>query len=124
MTTTISDTFSRQLQSMRGELLSRVRAQRGGAVGRADAAAEARASESDDRAKADEERDLLIGLEERESAELVAIDDALARIADGTYGLCIQCGASIPTARLHAWPTARRCVTCQSQAEQHPQQEI
>ena len=43
-------------------------------------------------------------LEERESAELVAIDGALQRVADGSYGLCVDCGTSIATARLHANP--------------------
>lgn len=119
MNTPISDTFARQLKEQRGALLARVRRQRGGAIGRAEAAAEAREQESDDRAKAAEERDLLIGLEERDSAELVALDAALLRIADGSYGLCLQCGASIPAARLHAQPTAEHCVNCQTQAE-HP----
>ncbi len=68
--------------------------------------------------KAETERDLAFGLEERESAELVAIDEALKRIADGSYGLCIDCGVAIATARLHANPTALRCVACQEKAEQ------
>jgi DnaK suppressor protein len=119
MNTTISDTFARQLREQRGALLARMRQQRGGAVGRAESAAESREQASDDWAKASEERDLLIGLEERESAELVAIDDALQRIADGSYGLCVQCGASIPTARLHAQPTAERCTACQDLQEKH-----
>ncbi len=119
MNTPISDTFARQLREQRGALLARVRQQRGGAVGRADSAAQAREQASDDWAKASEERDLLIGLEERESAELVAIEAALQRIADGSYGLCLQCGTSIPTARLHAQPTAERCVGCQDAQERH-----
>lgn len=119
MNTSISDTFARQLQEQRGALLARVRRQRGGAVGRADAAAQAHEQDSDDWAKASEERDLRIELEERESAELVAIDAALQRIADGSYGLCLQCGASIPTARMHAQPTAERCVGCQDAEERH-----
>lgn len=119
MKTPISDTFFRQLRDQRGALLARVRARRGGAIGRADAAAQTREQDSDDGAKASEERDLLVGLEERESAELVAIDAALQRIADGSYGLCLQCGASIPAARLHAQPTAAHCVHCQDAAERH-----
>ena len=70
-----------------------------------------------DWAQADAERDLAFALEERESAELVAIDAALKRIADGSYGLCVDCGASIATARLHANPTAMRCVGCQEKLE-------
>lgn len=118
MTTPLSDTFAQQLRGMRADVLAQLRAQRGGPIGRAEAAAEAREHESDDWAQADAERDLAIALEERESAELVAIDAALQRIADGSYGLCADCGEAIANARLHATPTALRCVSCQSQTEQ------
>ncbi|AOW11603.1 conjugal transfer protein TraR [Hydrogenophaga crassostreae] len=118
MNTPISDTFGQQLHDMRRELLAQVRAQRGGNLGRAEAAAEAREQQSDDWAQADAARDLSVALEEREAAELVAIDEALKRVADGSFGLCIDCGVSIPTARLHANPTSLRCVACQEKAEQ------
>ena len=113
----ISETFASQLQAMRSATLAQLRAQRGGDLSRAEAAAEQRATESDDWAQADAERDLAIALGERESAELVAIDAALQRIADGSYGLCVDCGVAIATARLHANPTALRCVDCQSRLE-------
>ncbi len=117
MSTSISDTFGAQLTQMRRDLLDRLRAQRGGTRGRAEAAADARDMASDDWAKADEEFDLSVALEEREAAELQAIDAALQRVADGSYGLCLQCGVPIPTARLHAQPTAGRCVDCQARSE-------
>jgi DnaK suppressor protein len=53
--------------------------------------------------------DALIGQAERQLAE---IDAALARLADGTYGVCERCGREIPVARLEARPTARTCVAC------------
>jgi DnaK suppressor protein len=117
MNTPISDTFSRQLQDMRTALLDQLRTQRGGEVSRADAASEARDQQSDDWSKADADRDLAAALEERESAELVAIDEALKRVADGSFGLCVDCGVNIPNARLHASPTALRCVACQEKLE-------
>ena len=117
MNTPISNTFTQQLQAMRSGLLAQLRAQRGGKIGRAEAAADARDQQSDDWAQADAERDLAVALEERESAELVAIDEALKRVADGSFGLCMDCGVSIPTARLHANPTALRCVACQAKKE-------
>jgi DnaK suppressor protein len=40
------------------------------------------------------------------------IDDAIARMAAGTYGLCESCRSPIPFARLEAIPRARCCVTC------------
>jgi phage/conjugal plasmid C-4 type zinc finger TraR family protein len=49
----------------------------------------------------------------RDAAELRDIVAAEARIAAGTYGTCIDCGAPIPFARLAAYPTAKRCLRCQ-----------
>jgi DnaK suppressor protein len=117
MSQAISDTFAQQLLQMRADVLAQLRGQRGGAISRAQAAVEAREQQSDDWAKADAERDLSIALEERESAELVAIDEALKRVADGSFGLCLDCGVEIGTARLHANPTAMRCVACQEKRE-------
>jgi DnaK suppressor protein len=39
---------------------------------------------------------------------------AQERIADGTYGVCEQCGAAIPQERLVALPTARTCIRCRA----------
>lgn len=43
---------------------------------------------------------------------LVAIDAALGRLDDGTYGVCVVCGQPIPPARLEVRPTAATCVGC------------
>lgn len=40
------------------------------------------------------------------------IDAALDRIAAGTYGTCVHCGAAIPTERLEFRPHADSCVAC------------
>jgi DnaK suppressor protein len=45
---------------------------------------------------------------------LQEIDVALARIADGSYGACIDCGGEIGRARLKADPTLKRCLPCQT----------
>jgi DnaK suppressor protein len=44
------------------------------------------------------------------------IDAALHRIAEGTYGRCVQCGVAIPAERLEFRPFAAGCVACQSSA--------
>ena len=49
----------------------------------------------------------------RDAAELRDIVAAEARIAAGTDGTCIDCGAPIPFSRLAAYPTAKRCLRCQ-----------
>ena len=50
-------------------------------------------------------------------AELTEVDAALARMRDGTYGECADCGIDIAPARLAVYPTAQRCVGCQGAYE-------
>lgn len=52
-----------------------------------------------------------------ELAELREILRAKRRIAEGSYGKCIDCGGAISSARLEAYPTAERCIACQSAYE-------
>ena len=53
----------------------------------------------------------------RDAAEVQDIRAAQARIAAGTYGLCIDCGRPIGKARLEAYPTAKRCIEDQQRYE-------
>lgn len=53
----------------------------------------------------------------RDAEELGNIEGALARIKDGTYGDCDECGNEIDYRRLEVQPTATRCIACQSQWE-------
>lgn len=50
----------------------------------------------------------------RDLQELREIDAALARMAKGSYGTCIDCGEEISLERLHSEPEAVRCFKCQS----------
>ncbi|MCU1544776.1 MAG: DNA-binding protein [Microbacteriaceae bacterium] len=43
---------------------------------------------------------------------LVQIDSALARLDDGSYGVCSTCARPIPIARLEVRPYSTQCVTC------------
>ena len=54
----------------------------------------------------------LTGLAEAAASELRQVDDALARMDAGTYGICANCGRPIPAARLEARPFAEYCVAC------------
>ena len=47
-----------------------------------------------------------------ETDTLRQIEDALQRIANGTYGICISCGEPVPKARLEVVPHARLCMKC------------
>ena len=46
------------------------------------------------------------------AAERAEVDAALARVAAGTYGVCVVCGTAIPEGRLEARPFATMCVVC------------
>jgi DnaK suppressor protein len=50
---------------------------------------------------------------ERDLAELREIGLVLGAIADGSYGICTECGSPIDPRRLAAQPTALRCRECQ-----------
>jgi len=53
----------------------------------------------------------------RDLEELRALEAARRRIADGSYGVCTDCGGEIPLARLRAEPGAARCTECQARHE-------
>jgi RNA polymerase-binding transcription factor DksA len=54
---------------------------------------------------------------EKEVAEQTDVVASLARITDGTYGTCSDCGDEIGVQRLDAYPTAKRCIRCQTHYE-------
>ena len=46
------------------------------------------------------------------AGSIVAVDRALAKLDEGTYGVCDRCGAAIPPERMDAIPWAALCVRC------------
>ena len=72
---------------------------------------------TDDDAVADAAAAMDVAMVIRESRELQDIEAALARIADGSYGICTDCGEEIDRARLKAYPAAVRCLACQENSE-------
>jgi len=65
----------------------------------------------------DVDRELLLALSETERERIQEIDDALERLADGTYGICQHSGRPIDLARLREIPWARYCVQHQKLVE-------
>ncbi len=59
-------------------------------------------------------------LAELEARELSKIERAIARMKQGTYGLCEACSKKIPVARLNALPYSTYCIECQREMEQNP----
>ncbi len=63
------------------------------------------------------EREKAFMFASRDGAYLVHLDEALKRIADGTFGVCRVCGGGIARERLEAVPTATMCVMCKSEED-------
>jgi RNA polymerase-binding protein DksA len=63
------------------------------------------------------ERDQELTLVNNEREKLAQIDRALARIADGSYGVCESCGNPIGKGRSMAFPRATLCLTCKQREE-------
>jgi RNA polymerase-binding transcription factor len=76
-----------------------------------------RADDTDDDAAAEAQRSMDIAQLSHTTAELAEIDAALARIANGSYGWCIDCGGPVGRPRLLVQPMAVRCAPCQSKRE-------
>lgn len=62
--------------------------------------------------------DLALEAAGHHTAALKEVRAALARIEDGSYGMCEQCGNDIGFSRLLARPEASLCISCQTRAEQ------
>jgi DnaK suppressor protein len=79
-----------------------------------------RARELEERAQQTDAARLFARLDDRHKQQIEEIDQALTRIALGTYGSCERCGQPIPIARLRALPTACFHVQCLSEEEGLP----
>jgi DnaK suppressor protein len=67
----------------------------------------------EDRAQISTDEFVSIQINSLDSSKLRLINDALQRIADGDYGICLHCEESIPSRRLEIIPWAKFCVPCQ-----------
>jgi DnaK suppressor protein len=70
-----------------------------------------------DLASDERDREINFILNDREREKLHAIDEALQRIADKTYGICESCEGEIQLGRLKILPFTRLCVRCQEENE-------
>ena len=74
-------------------------------------------AKSSDQAIRDVIQELALKLGDRESSAVAEIDQALMRMKEGSYGLCVRCGKAIEERRLEAVPTARYDTACQTEIE-------
>jgi DnaK suppressor protein len=70
-----------------------------------------------DKAVSSYTREFLYSLNDTERNTIQQINGALARIEDGSYGFCLNCGNAMNEKRLTAIPWSRHCVDCQELAE-------
>lgn len=106
-----------RLQSHRQELRERIAAQTGAEQREAQAAL---AAEVHDRGE-ESLVNLLAGVHyagiAHDLEEARDVEAALRRVTEGSYGFCLDCSLVISEARLVAYPTAKRCRTCQESHE-------
>ncbi len=114
------DAFARRLQERRRALIAEIRQQIEDGEDEHSVALRDQFDDldpHDDRAVSDWVRDVGIAQVARDTRELDEVEAALRRVADKSYGECVDCGEKIPRARLEASPAAVRCVPCQQKVE-------
>jgi len=62
-------------------------------------------------------KQILLSLNENERIRLQEVDEALDRLANGTYGICEECGGPVGLKRLEVRPVAKYCVPCKTKLE-------
>jgi DnaK suppressor protein len=70
-----------------------------------------------DLASDERDREIHLILSDREREKLQAIEEALRRIEDKTYGICEVCESEIADGRLRVMPFTRACINCQAELE-------
>jgi RNA polymerase-binding transcription factor len=111
-----SSNSNRRLQALR-QILTRLRDETYQKITefRRDQGQESLSSPGDemDQARSATDVETHASLIERAEDRLRLIDEALARVNSGSYGICAECGEDIPVERLKALPFALFCVDCQ-----------
>jgi DnaK suppressor protein len=78
---------------------------------------DAGAADASDRAASSYTKDFLFHQSTGERKLLDAVEDALQRIHDGSFGQCVSCGNEINLRRLEAVPWTQHCIACQRKME-------
>jgi len=75
------------------------------------------AQDDGDKSVEDHERHVRSAIQGNKGDQLDAIEQALEKLAAGTYGICAECGCDIPVQRLAIQPLASCCVACQEELD-------
>ena len=70
-----------------------------------------------DQASYEETLDFTLRIRDRESRLIGKINQSLARIEEGTFGICDMCGEKISIQRLRARPVTNFCIACKNKME-------
>lgn len=70
-----------------------------------------------DQATADADRTLAMQIKDREHDAVHQIDTALAKLDEGSYGICESCDEDIAPARMKAFPLTTLCIDCKAELE-------
>jgi len=116
--TTITTTVKKDLELYR-QMLEAKRAELFRRRHEADNIAVERVADEMDQLVLASQRELAIEGINRDAILLRQISEALARIADGDYGICGDCEEEIAPKRLNAVPWAALCIRCQEAADEH-----
>jgi len=108
--------LERLLYVQRAAVVQRLKGQLEG-HSRAEHARELLLQDGDDATQRDADREVDLAQSDKDTIELQAIDEALARLAQGRFGLCTDCGEPIALARLRLEPQALRCIECAARSE-------
>jgi len=105
--------FRKILEERRREILEEA----GRTVGTMNSDSEESFADPTDRAALESDRNFLLRMRDRERKLLGKIDEAFARLDDGSYGRCEECGNEIGIERLKARPVTTLCISCKSAQE-------
>ena len=77
-----------------------------------------------DQATAELDNNFMLRLRGREQKLLKKIDEAIARIDEGSYGICESCGGQIGLKRLEARPVTTLCIECKTEQEENEKRQV
>jgi DnaK suppressor protein len=102
------------LEERRREIMEKLRS-----IREAVPAAAADVTDAEEQSVNDFVQDIDFALMQMKAESLQRIDEALARLQEGTYGTCAECEVEIAQARLAALPFATLCIGCQEEQERN-----
>ena len=106
-----------KLRDQHAELRTEVQEERAKVDSERDRRSAREVQDRGDEANTDQWRETNAAMIDHHVDEISGIQAALSRVESGTYGLCVECGEHIGFQRLQAYPSANRCLVCQSKAE-------